>query len=215
MGVTYEYEGVRRSIRALQQRIENPGPTLKHFSKKIIADVKANIAAGGSGWPPYAESTIEHMEHRGTGQITRRGTVRVDRLRRASKTLQRIEAQVRQHGWTDKLRERYDRVTKRIAAFKKAEARAQKKSAGERNIGPRQSEKRRLLQRMPGTIRSKLLPGNVLMIYSRAGKVGYIQNKGEGRTPKREFLPPPNMDQSLDYLAQLLEADWGQAWDNQ
>ena len=203
---------VRRSINAVQERLENPKPVLREFSRHLTKEIRENIKAGGSGWPPYAESTLKRMEATGTSQISKRGTVRADRVKKTASALKKLEKRVRNEGWTEKSKKQYERLKKRLANYKKAEARSRKKDAAARNIGKRVSEKRKLLQGMPGTIRAKIV-GNTLVTYSAADEVGAAHNYGEGVEPKREFVPPPNMGAQLDHLAGLLESDLGQAWE--
>jgi len=203
---------VRRSINAVQERLANPKPVLREFSRHMTKDIRENIQAGGTGWPPKAPSTVKREESTGTSQVSKRGTLRADRVKRTVRQMKKLERKVRDEGWTDENRRKYDRLKKRLANYKKAEARAKKQDASKRNIGRRQSEKRRLLQGMPGTIRNKL-DGNILTTYSKANEVGAAHNYGEGRDPKREFIPPPNMEQNLDHLAELMESDLGQAWE--
>jgi len=203
---------IKRSINAVQERLANPKPVLRKFSKDITEDIKANIEAGGVAWPPKAPSTIKREESSGTSQTTKRGTIRADRIRKTSSQIKSLLRKVRDEGWTEKNKKKYERLKKRLANYSKAEARAQKKDASKRNIGKRQSEKRQLLQGMPGTIRNKL-ERNTLTTYSKADEVGAAHDYGEGRTPKREFIPPPNMQKHLDNLANLMESDLGQAWE--
>lgn len=202
----------QRSIWATQERLANPKPVLREFSRHLTADIKENIRSGGSGWAPYGASTLKRLESTGTSQVSRRGTVRADRVRRTLVQLRQVQKAVQDGGWTPKLRAKYDRLEKRIANYRKAEERTKKKAAGNRKIGPRVAEKHALLHRIPGTIRSKI-QGNVLITYSKADEVGLVHNEGAGRDPKREFLPPPNMEANLEYLAGLLESDLGQAWE--
>jgi len=206
-----QWGDVRRSIHAVQERLENPRPVLREFSRHLTKEIRENIKSGGSGWPPYAESTLRRMEATGTSQVTKRGTVRADRIKKTASAMRKLEKKVRDQGWTEESRKKYERLKKRLANYKKAEARAQKKDPAKRSIGKRASEKRKLLQGMPGTIRAKIT-GNALLTYSAADEVGAVHNYGEG-TPKREFLPPPNMGAQLDHLAGLLESDLGQAWE--
>lgn len=203
---------LKRSIKATQERLANPEPVLREFSKHLTKDIKDNIAGGGSGWAPYAPATLKRLETTGTSQVSRRGTIRSDRVRKTLVQLRQVQKAVQNHGWTPALRTKYERLEKRIANYKKAEARAAKKPSAARKIGPRRAEKHGLLHRIPGTIRSSI-EGNVLTTYSKADEVGLVHNEGGGRDPKREFLPPPNMEQNLEYLAQLLESDLGQAWE--
>jgi len=244
---TLQWGELRRSIHAVQERLANPAPVLKQFSRKLSADIKENIRGGGAGWPPYAASTLKRLQSTGSSQITARGTVRANRINRTVRALKKINAQVIEHGWTDQTREKYEKLQKRIKAFRKAETRAKEQGeraaaaaqtleelkrgplnrkdarraekaqkaievAGKDKLGKRQSEGRQLLHGIPGTIRNKI-DGNVLLTYSRADKIGKVHNEGAGRTPKRSFLPPPNMEAQLEYLASLLESELGQAWD--
>ncbi len=203
---------VRRSIHAVQERLENPKPVLREFSRHLTREIRENIKSGGSGWPPYAASTLARMEATGTSQVSKRGTVRADRIKKTAGAMRKLEKRVRNEGWTDKSKKQYERLRKRLANYKKVEARAKKQDPAKRNLGKRQSEKRKLLQGMPGTIRAKI-KGNTLLTYSAADEVGAAHNYGEGKEPKREFLPPPNMGAQLDHLAGLLESDLGQAWE--
>ena len=207
-----QWGDVRRSINAVQERLENPRPVLREFSRHLTREIRENIKSGGSGWPPYAESTLRRMEATGTSQVTKRGTVRADRIKKTASAMRKLEKKVRDQGWTEESRKKYERLRKRLANYKKAEARAKKKDPAKRSIGKRQSEKRKLLEKVPGTIRAKIT-GNTLLTYSAADEVGAVHNYGEGKEPKREFLPPPNMGAQLDHLAGLLESDLGQAWE--
>jgi hypothetical protein len=204
---------VKRSINAMQERLANPKPVLREFSKGFSDDIKANIEAGGTGWPPKAASTLKREESTGTSQVSKRGTIRADRVKKTASAMKKLERKVRDQGWTPENRKKHERLKKRLANYKKAELRAKKKDASKRNIGKRVSEKGGpLLKRIPGTIRSKI-DKNVLVTYSKADEVGAAHDYGEGRTPKREFLPPPDMERQLDRLANLLESDLGQAWE--
>lgn len=207
-----QWGDVRRSINVVQERLENPRPVLREFSRHLTKEIRENIKSGGSGWPPYAESTLRRMEATGTSQVTKRGTVRADRIKKTASAMRKLEKKVRDQGWTEESRKKYERLKKRLANYKKAEARAQKKDPAKRSIGKRASEKRKLLEKMPGTIRAKIT-GNTLVTYSAADEVGAAHNYGEGKEPKREFLPPPNMGAQIDHLAGLLESDLGQAWE--
>ena len=60
--VEFQSGDVRASIRALRERLANPAPVLRELARKVTADVRANIKAGGTGWPPYAESTRKRVE---------------------------------------------------------------------------------------------------------------------------------------------------------
>jgi hypothetical protein len=250
MGEPFELEWgeIKRSIRAVKERLENPKPVLREFSRRLTKDIKDNIASGGVGWPPKAASTLKREEGTGTSQVTRRGTIRSDRIKKTVRQMKRLEREVRDKGWSVESRKKYERLKKRLASFKRAESGAARRAeraaqagqvvaelggkslgnikelrklerarktladASKDRLGKRVSEKRKLLQRMPGTIRNKLR-GNVLVTYSKADEVGAAHNYGEGREPKREFLPPPNMEKNLDVLADLMESSLGQAWE--
>lgn len=209
---TLQWGEVKRSINAMQERLANPKPVLKEFSRGFTEAIKTNIEEGGTGWPPKAPSTIEREENSGTSQVTKRGTIRADRIKKTASQIKILLRKVRDEGWTEKNKKKYGRLKKRLDNYKKAEQRSKKKHHSKRNIGPRQGEKRKLLGRMPGTIRSKL-SRNVLVTYSKADEVGAAHDYGEGRTPKREFIPPPHMERHLDRLAELMESDLGQAWE--
>lgn len=207
-----QWGDVKRSINAVQERLDNPKPVLREFSKRLTKDIRENIKSGGAGWPPYAASTLARLEATGTSQVSKRGKLRANRVKKTATALKKLEARVRDQGWTEDSRAKYDRLSKKLKNYAKAEARSRKKDAATRNIGKRVSEKRKLLQGMPGTIRAKIR-GNTLVTYSAADEVGAVHNYGEGREPKREFVPPPNMGAQLDHLAGLLESDLGQAWE--
>lgn len=209
---TLEWGEVKVSINATQERLANPRPVLRAFSRILTKDVRENIAAGGVGWPPYAASTLKRMESTGTSQISKRGTVRANRVARTVSAMKTLERKIRAEGWTKDNRKKYDRLAKRLKNYAKAEDRAQGKSTGARKIGKRQSEKRKLLQGMPGTIRASI-NGNVLSTYSAANEIGKAHNDGEGVEPERQFLPPPNMPRHLETLGDMMESDLGQAWE--
>ena len=243
-----QWGDVKRSINAVQERLDNPKPVLREFSKHLTKDIRENIKSGGAGWPPYAASTLARLEATGTSQVSKRGKLRANRVKKTATALKKLEARVRDQGWTEDSRAKYERLSKKLKNYAKAEARERKygaaladakqttenlrggppnrkeaarverarkvleKAKGKDRLGKRESEKRKLLQRMPGTIRAKIR-GNALITYSAADEVGAAHNYGEGREPKREFIPPPNMPAQLDYLASLLESDLGQAWE--
>ena len=91
--VEFQSGDVRASIRALRERLANPAPVLRELARKVTADVRANIKAGGTGWPPYAESTRKRLEATGTSQVSAKGTIRADRIKRTLKQLGRVEKQ--------------------------------------------------------------------------------------------------------------------------
>lgn len=244
---TLQWGEIRRSINAVKERLENPKPVLREFSKGLAKDIKQNIAAGGVAWPPYAESTRKRMEATGTSQVSRRGTIRSDRVKRTAAQITKLEKKVIDEGWTPANRKKAERLKRRLVNYQKAEAlakrrgekaasaratldeqgykvptakeakkreRAQKQlqDATKDRLGKRQSQKRKLLERMPGTIRNRFR-GQTLVTYSKADEVGQAHNAGEGRDPKREFIPPPDMERQIERLAELMESDLGQAWD--
>lgn len=209
---TLQWGEVKRSINATQERLANPRPVLRAFSRILTKDIRENIAAGGVGWAPYAASTLKRLESTGTSQISKRGTVRASRVARTVSAMKKLERKIRAEGWTKENRKKYDRLAKRLKNYAKAEERAQRKPAEARKIGRRQSEKRKLLQGMPGTIRASI-NGNVLSTYSAANEIGKAHNDGEGREPERKFLPPPNMPRHLEELADMMESDLGQSWE--
>ncbi|TXH42077.1 MAG: hypothetical protein E6Q97_36320 [Desulfurellales bacterium] len=246
--VTFEWENVRLSIAAVKDRLENPKPVLKEFSRKLTADIKQNIKNGGTGWAPYAESTLKRLQSTGTSQVSARGTIRTDRVKRTLKQLAKVEKQIRAAGWNPTLGAKLDKIRKRVASYRKAEERAHRRSletaaakatiadlkhgplmlkdqrkrdraekkvsdSQKDRLGARQAANHPLLHRMPGTIRSKLLDNRTLYVYSAAGKIGQIHNQGSGKTPKRQFLPPPNMQENMEYFKTLMESDLGQAWE--
>jgi hypothetical protein len=211
--IEFRYGDIRLSINATKERLANPKPVLKEIGRKIASDIKANIKAGGNGWPPFAESTKKRLESTGTSQISKRGTVRADRVNRTLKALARVQKQIHERGYNPALSAKLDKLKKRVESYRKAEARAEKRGLGKRGLGPRQSENHPLLHRMPGTIRAKLIDGTTMYIYSAAGKVGKIHNDGDGNTPQRQMIPPPNMPEVMDYFKTLMESDLGQAWE--
>jgi len=206
-----------RSINALKERLANPKPVLRVFSKKVIADVKENIERGGVNWPPPADSTVERWEREGaTGKEVSSYEANLNKRAKAlGSRIRKLQRLAGTKGWTPALRARAESLDRALKRLRKQEQRLtggkvkRKKDATGAVIpeGPR-----KLLRRMPGTIRSKIAT-NGLRIYSAAGEIGAAHDYGAGKTPKREFLPPPNMDANMDYLAELLESDMGQAWE--
>ncbi len=249
--IEFNCDGVRASIRAVRERMENPTTVFKELARKIREDIKHNIAAGGPGFKPYAESTKKRLESTGTSQISRLGTVRSDRVKKTLKQVARIMKKIEKDGWNPAIGAKLGKLKKRAENYRKAEASASRRTtrieaaearlqgelsrgpltlkehkAAERaraiiedskkdRLGKRQASGHTLLGRIPGTIRSKLLDdGQTLYIYSKAGKVGAVHNAGSGKTPQRQFLPPPNMPEVMAYFKHLMESELGQAWDN-
>lgn len=210
--IEFSWGDVRMSINAVEERLADPKPVLREFSRKLTADIKENIKKGGAGWPPYAPSTLKRLESTGTSQVSKRGTVRADRVKRTKRQLFKLEKKVRDEGYNPDLAQKIAKIKKRIESYGKAEARAQKRGLGKKGIGKRQSEGRQLLHGMPGTIRSKLLDSHRLYVYSAAGVIGADHNEGLKR-PKRQMIPPPNMEESMEYFKMLMESDLGQAWE--
>lgn len=249
--ITFEYEGAERSINALIEHLENPKPVLRQFASKVlIPAVRQNIASGGTGWPPYAASTMKRMQASGTSQVTARGTIRANRRKKFASAINKHAKALKRNGWSQDWQNKQDRLEKRIANYDKAIAREQRigaeaakakaqledltRNPGQRGaekkreraekkiakskdrIGKRQSETRKLLQAMPGTIRAAVRVSDGVgkaIIYSAAGPVGGAHNYGEGRDPMRQFLPPPNMSEHMETLAKLLERDYDKAWE--
>ena len=249
--ITFEYEGVERSINALIEHLENPKPVLRQFASKVlIPAVRQNITIGGTGWPPYAVSTLKRMQASGTSQVTARGTIRAGRRKKFASAIAKHAKALKRNGWSQDWQNKQERLEKRLANYDKAIAReqrigaeaakakaqledltrnpgqrgaekkrqrAEKKIAKAKNrIGMRAVNKRQLLQAIPGTIRAAVRKndsGGLLVVYSAAGPVGAAHNYGAGKTPTREFLPPPNMAEHMETLAKLLERDYDKAWE--
>lgn len=240
--VVFRYEDITRSVRATQEALLNPKPRLRivaRFVTKTIRDLIKNEGAGT--WRPYAASTLKRMQQTGTSDITQGGTARVSKLRKVGAQIEKIRKTVVVKGWNPKLRQKFDRLLKKAQSLRKQEGahagREERKTAAKATIerlrgnaknakelrqyeranetlkklsrdrlGKRVAQTHKLLARMPGTIRAKLM-GEVLRIYSKAGAVADAQND------MREFIPPPNMDEVMDFFKEVMEAETLAAWE--
>lgn len=205
--ITFEYEGVKRSINATQAALANPKPRLREVARVAGRMIRDFIAAEGEGtWKPFAPSTLARRQQVGTSTINKQGQVRAAILKRYGKQLDRIRKTVlRGKGWTPALRKQYELLVKRAAALTKRQERALKQSYLKRKIGKKEAETRKLLQRMPSTIRAKVFSFS-LILYSRAGKVADAQNAA------RPFFPPVRVNEILDFFTKVMETDLEEAW---
>lgn len=125
--ITFEFEGVERSINALIENLENPKPVMRQFASKVfIPGIKRNIASGGVGWPPYAKSTLERMGATGTSQVTARGTIRANRRKRFASALKKHARKLEKFGWSQDWQNKQDRLEKRVKNYEKAIAREER-----------------------------------------------------------------------------------------
>lgn len=127
--ITFEYEGLKKSIAATQAALLNPRPRLKKVGQLVVTMVKDLIEAGGEGWAPYAPSTLKRLMGSGTSTITRGGIVRAAQVRKLTRALDKQYAAVRDKGWDPARRKAVDRTIKRIASLRKQEERAQSADA--------------------------------------------------------------------------------------
>lgn len=223
MNVRVDISEALAGIEAMQEFLENPAPIARAWAKGYKASVKATLAQGGKGSIPYAESTRKRMEATGTSQITKRGTVRSDRIKRTANQIKRHAKKLQDDGWSPDWQKKQDALQNRLANYQKAEARAQKKDASKRKIGKRQSERNQHpLQNMSKTIVSKITgegDGLNISVFSRVDEVGAIHDEGGpagkgAQEPKREFIVTPDFDQQIERLGEMIASGAVEAFDN-
>lgn len=211
---TLRYGEVSRSIRITEEVLEDPQDVLRAFGKVWLKQTKEWMAREGDGaWPPWAVSTRKKYEYTGTSQITKQGTVRKDRVARLAKAMKRTEAAIKKEGATPKLRARLAKLRLQVDRIAKAERRVQRKDFKKRTTGRSIIGKKKLLGRLPGSVRFRVLKGGILRAYSKAGRLADVHNSGEGQNPQREFVRVT--EDQLDVLAEMLEADVVEAWDGE
>lgn len=227
--ITFKWGEVERAISTTEEILRNPRPLLRAFSKKLTKDIKTNIKDGGTGWPPFAESTLAKMKGELAGDLGKRGKVKAEKIRAALKSMATIEKAVRSNGWSTQLRLKYARLSKRLEKYKRQEERAKKLREWRTDESLTQKQAARLLgkskstvyrwekglrpmfPRLAGTIRNRFV-GDTLRTYSKADEIAAYHNEGAGKTPKRQFLPPPNMEETMQYLVDLMEGRLDEAW---
>lgn len=211
---TLRHGEMRRSIRVAEEVLADPRDVLRAFGKVWLKDTKEWMAREGNGeWPPWAVSTRKKYEYTGTSQITKQGTVRKDRVARLAKAMKRTEASIKKEGATPKLRARLAKLRLQVDRIAKAERRVAAKDFKKRTTGKSVIGKKKLLGRLPGSVRFRLAEGGVLRLYSKAGRLAEVHNSGEGKNPRREFVRVT--DEQLDVLAEMLETAVVEAWDGE
>lgn len=194
----------RRAVTMSRKVLENPRKVLREFGRYWLAETKLFMAAGGAGtWAPWSKSTREKYEHTGTSRITKEGNVRGDRIARLAKAINATKKAAEKEGFTPKLRAKMARLLKQVDTLAKAERKTQGKAYEKRGIGKSLASQRKLLGRLPGSVRFKLKEGGVFRGYSKAGELAAIHNEGGGKNPKREFVRVT--EPQLDHLVTLLE----------
>ena len=195
---------VTRGVTLAREVLENPAPVLREFGRFWLAETRAFMAAGGEGtWPPCSKSTREKYEHTGTSRITKQGTVRGDRVAKLAKSIASVRKAVQREGYTPQLRAKMNRLIKQSESLAKAERQTQRKAFTKRKIGKTLASQRKLLGRLPGSVRFKLLGSGVFRGYSKAGELAAVHDAGEGKNPKREFVRVT--EKQLDHLVEMLE----------
>lgn len=208
---TLRYGEVTRALRVTREVLDNPKPVLRVFARYLTAQIKLFMAAEGEGaWPPWSAATRKKYEQTGTSRITIRGAVRGDRVARLAKAMKKTTTAISKQGYTPALRKRLQRLQKQVETLAKAQRKVQREAYGKRKTGEKQSTRRKLLGRLPGSVRAKIREGGVLTVYSAAQALGYVHNAGEGN-PRREFIRVTEPD--LDHLVELLETAVVDAWE--
>jgi hypothetical protein len=160
---------VTRAGKIRASRIKKTVSAIKRHEKKLHTQ----------GWSPAWQEKTEKLKKRLTAYRKAEAVAR-SRGEKAANAEQTL-SELRQGPLT------------RADSRKAERARKAVENAKTDRIGKRQSETRKLLEKMPGTIRSRVKPtsdGARLTVFSAAGPVGGAHNYGEGRDPQRLFLPP-------------------------
>lgn len=118
--------------------------------------------------------------------------------------------------------QRRQKMLQRLLKLKQTRDKLEKDAAGAqarttykgRDIGKR--AQRKLMPRMPGTIRAKVRRIDErkleVRVYSRAQEVGYYHHTGTGKNdPQRTIIPEPNAE-DLDVAVKCLEGAFLKAW---
>lgn len=182
--------------------------------------------AGKGGWGDADRRKIARLKKRAqklrragsqaevnaTATATKVGDVRA-KMGELTEKLRELHRQPNKRG----VAERRQKLLARILKMKQRRDQAEGAAAAARHattykgrdIGEREGATRKLMPRMPGTIRARVkkLGGGRLLVhtYSRAGDVGYYHDQGLANgAPKRTIIPPPN-EEDLRFAVALLE----------
>jgi hypothetical protein len=181
-------DGDRRKVASLRRQVDR--------LRRAGAAPQAAIAKAGGRLGAVRERMATLTER----YRTLRGSGKKGAGEQRTKTLQRLLA----------LKQKRD-------VLEKAEVDARHRATYKgREIGERTGATRKLMPRMPGTIRAKVrrLDDRVLevRVYSRAGEVGYYHHSGTAKgAPKRTIIPDPNAE-DLEVAVQCLEGAFLKAW---
>lgn len=204
---------------------------IRHVEKQIKAMLDR---AGKSGWGDADRKKIVRLKKRAAVLRAAGGKPQADAEATAAKA---TAAREQEGALAEKLREEHkqpnkkgsaDRRQKMLARLEKLATKTREADAAAkwaeigttykgRNIGESEAHRgRKLMPRMPGTIRAKsdVPERNVLRVtvYSKAGKIGYLHHMGQAnRAPKRTIVPQAN-EADLDFAAHLLEGKCADAW---
>lgn len=182
--------------------------------------------AGKGGWGDADRKKIKRLKRR-ADQLRRAGTAAEVKAGATAGKVAGVKAKMA--ALTAKLRElhqapnrrgvaeRRQKLLARLLKMKQGRDKAESAAAAAqhattyqgRDIGEREGATRKLMPRMPGTIRAsvkKLSRGRLLVhTYSRAGQVGYLHHTGQANNaPQRTIVPPPN-EEDLHVAVALLE----------
>lgn len=123
------FDAILKGIDAAEEHLQNPAPVAKKWAKGYREEVKTLLAGGGIGSIPYAQSTMQRLEGTGTGQVSRLGTVRMERLKRTEKQIKSHKKKLAREGWSSEWQAKQDALNKRVQNYAKAEDRAARAEA--------------------------------------------------------------------------------------
>lgn len=145
LSVSVDISDVMAGLDALEEHLEHPEAVMRKFAPGYRASVKATLAQGGIGSIPYAASTRARMEATGTSQVSARGTIRADRVKRTMGMLNRHAKKLDSEGWSPDWQAKQDQLTKRVAGYEKAEGRAERAEERRKKLKKDVTDKRSAL----------------------------------------------------------------------
>lgn len=204
----FDFDEVRFSLEQMAAVLEDK-TVLTPFAQRLKERAKRFVEGQGEGsWPPFAKATQEKRENTGTSAITKHGDIRASKVRRIQSRIKALQKRTHARGMTDRDRKNIQVLRDQVTKLQIQESKAQGKTYSKRKTGKSVAETRKMMPRMPGTIRTKAQVtknGAEVVVYSKAGLVGAAHHYGLGKNTKRTIIPDVT-EEDIAFASDLIEA---------
>lgn len=204
--------------------ITKHGKIRKSKVEKLEARIRAIKQRTKQGWSNADRKAVAQLQKRANSlkaaaqrphDVANKATAKTDQIKdKLGELTANLKAEnLRPNGSgaakrRQQLQKQIDRATVRYNKAKEQQEKAERaRSFAGRSKGVSVAETRKMMPRMPGTIRVKTTrkDGDArITTYSKAGDVGFFHHEGAGKTPKRTIIPDPTED-DLAFAVQCIE----------